>query len=203
MQNSEEANDLIVLINGAPGAGKLTIGRMVAQAQRLRLLDNHTLLNPAASVFDRDDPLYWPLRTTIRSAVLDHLARQAKPLRVVLTDALAAEIAPDRTRFDDIAELARSARLLTVVLECGLEENARRFVSPGRSEHRKLMDVSVLARLRARCPLLRPTVGGLIEIDITQLRADETAQLIVARLAEGTASRVKESGGSKNLTSIV
>src|SRR5262245_34693885 len=66
----------------------------------------------------RDDPLYWPLRSGIRRLVVDHLGGQSKPLRPLLTDALAAGVAPDEARFGDICALARAARLVTVVLEC-------------------------------------------------------------------------------------
>src|SRR5262245_13062388 len=171
---------LILLLNGFPGVGKLAIGRLLAKSLGLRLLDNHALLNPAEILFDRDDPLYWPLRSGVRKLVLDHLARQSKPLRLLLTDALAADVAPDQARFDDIRELARarSARLVTVVLQCGLEENARRLVSVGRREHHKLTDVGVLQWLHARGALLRPRQGETIELEITRMTAAEAALAI-------------------------
>jgi hypothetical protein len=49
---------LILHINGWPGSGKLTIGRIVAGRLGARLLDNHTVLNPAEALFERDDPLH-------------------------------------------------------------------------------------------------------------------------------------------------
>jgi hypothetical protein len=77
--------DFILLLNGEPGVGKLTIGRLLARSLDLRLLDNHSLLNPAEILFHRDDPLYWPLRSGLRRLIFDHLARQPKPLRLLLT----------------------------------------------------------------------------------------------------------------------
>ena len=176
--------DLILLLNGFPGVGKLTIGRLVARSLELRLLDNHSLLNPAEILFDRDDPLYWPLRAGVRALVFDHLARQSKPLRLLLTDALAADVPPDEARFDDICRLAqaRSARLMTIVLQCAPEENARRLVADGRRELHKLIDVGALEMLLARGTLLRPGQGETIDLDITRMTAEEAALAIERRL---------------------
>jgi hypothetical protein len=158
------------------------MGRLLARSLDLRLLDNHSLLNPAEIVFSRDDPLYWPLRTGVRKLVFDHLARQSKPLRLLLTDALGTGIPADEARMEDICDLARarSARLVTVVLQCAPEENARRLVSAGRRELHKLTDVSVLEMLRSRCALLRPQQGETIDLDVTRMTA-ETAALAIER----------------------
>jgi broad-specificity NMP kinase len=52
----------IVHINGCPGTGKLTIARLLAPMIGAKLVDNHTLINPAEMLFARRDPLYRSLR---------------------------------------------------------------------------------------------------------------------------------------------
>jgi hypothetical protein len=66
---------LIVHISGWPGSGKLTIGRLLVKRLGARLVDNHTLINPAECLFERGDPLYWPLRKAVRSLVFDYAAQ--------------------------------------------------------------------------------------------------------------------------------
>jgi len=67
------------------------------------------------------------------------------------------------------------------VLECALEENARRLISTGR-EQLMLTDPGVLETLHARGALLRPRQGELIELDVTHMAAKEAARAIERRL---------------------
>src|SRR4051794_30771602 len=95
----ETRQDLIVHINGWPGTGKLTIARILARRLDAKLLDNHTLLNPAESLFERGDPLHSSLRQEVRTATLNHAARLPAGVPLVFTDAL-AEDSWDRSFFD-------------------------------------------------------------------------------------------------------
>ena len=78
----------IVHINGWPGTGKLTIARLLAGRTGAKLVDNHTLINPAEMLYSRQDPLYRSLRTEIRRVVFDHIARAGPEASFVFTDAL-------------------------------------------------------------------------------------------------------------------
>src|SRR5678815_2320572 len=129
------ARDVIVHINGWPGTGKLTIGRLLAHRLGGRLLDNHTLMNPALALFEREDPRCWPLRQDIKAVVLDYAARTPPDLALVFTDAL-ADIESDAAVFDAYRKLAsvRASKLVSVMLACDPEENARRLVAKGRGE---------------------------------------------------------------------
>ena len=153
----------------------------MAQAKAARLLDNHTLLNPAEALFDRSDPQHRELRLKVRQATFELLANAPSPVRVVFTDAL-SEDRGDRELFDDYRRLAerRRTQLHCVVLDCSDEENRRRLVADGRSAHRKLTDVSVLDMLRSRHRLLRNP--GCIEEDVTALSAQEACDRLLARL---------------------
>lgn len=166
---------LIIHINGWPGVGKLTIARELAGLMGARLLDNHTIINPAEALFERRDPLNRSLRKALRAAIFDHVARM-QPGVLILTDALSDD-AFDSAVFDEYRELAKAcgARLVAVVLDCAPEINAQRLVAAGRTETRKLTDAAVLASLRASHRLLRAQGVPLIELDVGARSPGEAA----------------------------
>ena len=175
--------DQIIHINGWPGCGKLTIARLLAKRLNGKLLDNHTLLNPAEALFERTDPLHASLRRDVRASVLGHAAQLPGGTPLILTDALADD-ETDRAFFDDYRTLAakRGARLVAVVLDCDRDENVRRLTSTGRAELYKLIRPDFLDHLRATYQLLRPQGVDLIELDVTALSADEVAARIEEKL---------------------
>jgi len=177
--------NLVLHINGWPGCGKLTIARIVAARLNARLLDNHTLLNPAEALFTRDDPLHRALRKSLRETIFRFVAQVPPGVPIVFTDALADD-AGDAAMFDEYRELARgrSARLVSAVLDCDLEENVRRLTTAGRAERMKLTRPAVLTALRNRYRLLKPGGVALIEIDVTSLAAEQAAAELVNRLPE-------------------
>ena len=59
----------VIHICSWPGAGKATIGRILARRLGGRLIDNHLALDPASALFDRSDPRHRPLRARLRSTI--------------------------------------------------------------------------------------------------------------------------------------
>jgi hypothetical protein len=175
---------LVLHINGWPGCGKLTIARLVAARLDARLLDNHTLLNPAEALFGRDDPLHRSLRYKLREIVLAHAAQLAPDVPIVFTDALADDPG-DAALFEEYRALARkrSARLVSAILDCGLDENLQRLTQAGRAEQHKLVRPAVLRDLRDRYVLLRPDGVETIELDVTRLSAEDAAFALLERLS--------------------
>lgn len=169
----------VVYLNGWPGSGKLTVGRLLAHRLKARLLDNHTTLNPAEALFERRDPLHASLRRAVRDVTLEHAALLPTGTSLVVTDPLADD-EHDRAEFNRFAALAdlRGVPLATVVLDVDLEENLRRLCEPGRAERLKLTRPETLCMLRARHTLLRPTRGPRLDLDITRLAPDDAATQI-------------------------
>ena len=96
---------VVVHINSWPGAGKLTIARHMAQLMGARVVDNHTLMNPALALFDRDDPNFAPARAAIRGAVLEQALLGAPNVPLIFTNAL-GQSAHDREVFTQIEAFA-------------------------------------------------------------------------------------------------
>lgn len=180
---SRPLQNAIIHINGWPGSGKLTIARLLAARLEARLVDKHTLINPAEMLFTRRDPLYRSLRAEVRRAVFEHIVRADPKASFIFTDALSGD-AFDSRSFSDFAELARqrNARLFAVVLDCTAEENERRLVSEERAERAKLTDPDVLRRLRAGHDLLRGKADHRVELDVTTLSATDAADRLATAL---------------------
>ena len=177
-------SNTIVHINGWPGTGKLTIARLLAVKLGAKLVDNHTLINPAEMLFGRRDPLHASLRRSVRETVFDHIARADPSGSFIFTDALADD-AHDTAYFEAYRELAqrRKGELMAVVLDCSQEENLRRIVSAGRADRLKLTRPEVLRDLRSKHNLLRPAAAGrLIEIDVTSMTAEDVALALADKL---------------------
>lgn len=53
----------LIWINGFPGAGKLTVARELgALDERIKVIDNHQLIDPVEARFSRSQPEYQPAR---------------------------------------------------------------------------------------------------------------------------------------------
>ena len=170
----------VVHLNGWPGSGKRTIGAILAAKSGARLLDVHTMLNPAEALFERDDPLHAALYNAVRSLVLDYAARLAPGTSLVLTDPVADDKA-GVALFEQFRDLAtqRGARLLSVLLDITPEENIRRLQTPSRAEHRKLTRPDVLLHMRVHYELLRPQGAEITTLDVTHLSAEGAAARIL------------------------
>jgi hypothetical protein len=179
---------VLVHINGWPGCGKLTIARLLAQQLNARLIDNHTLINPADALLRRDDPSYWPMRRAVRSLVFEYAVRLPFDVPLVCTNAL-GDIESDRAHFAEYRALAsaRNAKLIPVTLECELEENVRRLSAAGRAELLKLTDVEILRDARRSYELYRPNDLPSVDLDVTRLAPEQAARALAS--ASGAADR--------------
>ena len=132
---------MLVIINGIPGVGKLSVGRELATIIGARLLDAHTVYNLSLALTEHKSEDFF---NTIRSIWLlaDELILKLPTNQpVVFTEALAAESSwADETwaRYQRLAE-ARG-ELFTIHLHCDVDENARRISSSGRLSSRKPVD---------------------------------------------------------------
>jgi broad-specificity NMP kinase len=174
---------LIVHLNGWPGVGKKTIGRILAERLGARFIHNHVLHDVAIVCAGFDGPDRWALYETVRAAAYDALARRPATEPFVMTNGLCVNAPRERKAWGHIVELAmaRNAPLVPVVLHAEIDELARRVASNDRVGA-KLSDAVALRDMVATDTLQRPAVDELIEIDVTRLSAAQAAEEIATRL---------------------
>lgn len=180
----------ILCMMGPGGAGKLTIGRLVAERLGCRLVDNHYWLNPIFGLIQQDGvtPLpmiVWPLVEQVRDAVFKTIATVSPPDWSFVFTHQVTSATKDRTLTDAIASLAahRKAHLLGVRLTCGPEELARRVMRPERRLQMKDADPDA-ARAKAVMPPFDPGWPNVLTIDTTDISAEQSADLIVRHMME-------------------
>src|SRR5688572_21380935 len=72
----------LLFLHGPPAAGKLTIARALLSLTQGRLLDNHSAIDYARTVFDFDAPGFWRLVGDVRFAALERAGEYGVPLVV-------------------------------------------------------------------------------------------------------------------------
>ncbi len=162
-----------------PGTGKLTVARLVAAKLGGRLVDNHQIIDEIIKVHPMGTGGYVPAVIEATRLVLDDCT--ASPVPCVFTNCLAAEIPSDRDRFHQISDAAHSASrpFLQVLLHCQPAENQRRIASQDRADTGKLRDPEVLKHLLAKYTMLHPPTTHELELDTTNLTANQIATIIV------------------------
>jgi predicted kinase len=166
----------LVHINGAPGVGKLTVAHQLAPLLAARLVDNHTIYNPAFALAEfRTDEFYEAVRT-VRGAVYGLIHHLPISRAVVLTDAYFEDSAWGRESWHAILELAanRQAPLFAVALVCEPDEHRRRIVGSERSAMGKIQDANHVDRCIGR-PLMSVGADFSTTIDVTEVAPEEVA----------------------------
>ncbi|MEL7093665.1 MAG: hypothetical protein AAFN94_18240, partial [Pseudomonadota bacterium] len=175
----------VIHIGGWPGAGKQTIGRIVADRLGGRLIHNHLMLDAARALYARDTPEGKAMREEVRGVILAHARRLPREVPIVLTDALSAGNADAVRLFQPTLDLARDrgAPLVCFALELSVDENVARLTEPARFGGDKLTDVDILLSLRDRETLFLPK--GAHVLDVTDLTPEDVADRMLL-LAQNT-----------------
>lgn len=66
----------LVIIHGAPAAGKLTVANALAEITGYKVFHNHLSIDFVKPVFDFGTPAFWRLIMEVRSAAIAEAARQ-------------------------------------------------------------------------------------------------------------------------------
>jgi shikimate kinase len=170
---------MIIHFNGMPGVGKFTVAKLLAEKLNVRLIDNHRLIDLVLSLCDRGSAEYLNLIEKFTEVILDEIS--TKPDQIfIFTNALAAELAEDRERFEQISQFASQNNIpfVQVLLFCDLEENKRRVVSENRKTKSKLMNANELEKLYQNYTIYHPTAKFALTIETTDLSAEMVSEQI-------------------------
>lgn len=180
---------MIIHINGWPGVGKLTVARELARRLDARLLDNHTLHDIAIRLCDRGTEEYWDLYYQIREIAYARVRVMPPDQVLVMTNPLLFESHREVEAWDAVKQLAADRRdtLVSVTLDCSLDENIRRISSEER-RHRKMVDPAPLIEWRSKYTLLADESVPSLTIDNSDRGAEEVAAEIERWLASGAAA---------------
>jgi gluconate kinase len=189
---------MIVHLNGWPGVGKQTIGRILAARLGARFIHNHLLHDVAIVCHGLHDPARWVLYEQVRQAV--YQALQARPADevFVMTNALCAGSEREREAWDHVVDLAmdRQVSLVPVVLEAAAVENERRLQDPERVG-RKMVDPKLLREFIATDRIQEPDVAGLLVLDVTRLSAEAAAESVLRHISAMVAESNLSVAGDK------
>jgi broad-specificity NMP kinase len=170
----------LIVLHGAPGVGKLTVGRGLQALTGYRLFHNHLAFELGLALFPPQSMAFRELRERVW---LDALGTAAKE-RVDVIFTLVFEptlLASFYERLVSVVE-TNSGTVHAFELQCSPEENARRVVQPDRLAFSKETNPQFRLSAREAGAYDPPDIPGNIVIDTTSLTADETAQRIFEAL---------------------
>ncbi len=171
---------MIIVLNGYPGVGKLTIGRVLATTLNGKLLDLHTIYNLAFALTEFRSPEFWSTVEQVEAIAHNLVLGLPVEQPVILTTVLSLKSERERNEWQKLIELGRARLPFCVVhIECDLEENIRRISFAEREGMRKPRDPEMARRNQTeREPLAGLDEPRLLELDTTQLMPHEAAHVI-------------------------
>jgi hypothetical protein len=177
---------MLIHLNGFPGVGKLTIGKLLCDRLQGRLLDNHSVYNVAFALTEFKSPEFYDAVRAVQTIAYERAAQLPREIPLILTNAHFEDSTWGNECWDAAIDLARrrGSALYVVILSCNdLDEHDRRIRSPDRALKRKPQDPAIYTgRQSGRRPIDR---GGdhLLHLDVTALRAEDSADRIVQWIA--------------------
>ena len=174
----------IIYLFGHPGTGKYTIAKEIAKAGYI-VCDNQLINNPIFELLQYDGmttpvpEFAWQAIEMIRKGIF-HFLLCEKNNNYVLTNCLYEEEG-DKKLFAQVEELSakRCSKFIPVKLTISKEENTRRIEQPSRKERFKSVDPS---DAQPKLPLLKCNHPNLIELEVSDLSAEEAAENILAQV---------------------
>ena len=173
---------MIIVLNGYPGVGKLTIAQELMSIISGRLLDIHSVYNVAFALTEFKSPEFIEAVEKIETIAHDLILKLPREIPVVLTTVLAGSSDWGDAEWRRIKRLGHERGPLFVVhIHCDLEENVRRIEAVGRGAKRKPRDAEMARRNHAEGKLLAGIEEtNLLRLDVTSLSPTDAAGRIAA-----------------------
>jgi len=175
---------MLIVLNGYPGVGKLTIGRALAPLIGAKLLDIHSVYNIAFALTEFKSEAFYETIRAVHEIADRRICELPAGVPVVLTEILTEGPAWSDECLQRLLNLgSKRGPLLMVHLHCELEENKRRIMGQSRIGARKPLDPSMAERNQTGGAVL---VGSdwphFLSLDVTGLAATEAAAKIADRV---------------------
>jgi len=176
---------MIIHLNGWPGAGKKTIGAILARMLGARFVHNHLLHDVAIVCAGFDTPARWSVYEQVRKAAYEGLLSRPSGEWLVLTNALCKTAPREIEAWEHVVRLAiqRNAPLLPIVLELDEVENMRRIQSAERIG-KKMSDPDELKACISGHTLQYPDVPETYTLDVTSIDAETAAARLVTHIRQ-------------------
>ena len=172
---------MIIVLNGYPGVGKLTVGRELATILEGRMLDIHSVYNVAFALTEFKSPAFVETVEQIEAIAHNLILKLPIDQAVVLTTVLAGQDDWGDQEWRRIVALGRQRPpFLVVHMSCDLEENKRRIASEDRIMMQKLRDPAVAVRNQTSAKaLLGLDEQNLLKLDTAGMTPPAAAKAIL------------------------
>jgi broad-specificity NMP kinase len=168
----------LLLIYGAPAAGKLTVSLEIARRTGFKVFHNHLSIDCVKPVFEFGSQPFWRVVKTIRYETIAEAARTG----IDLIHTFCYEFKADDEQFRELISAAENngGEVHLVLLRCDPDELKRRIGNESRLRIGKLADPESVDRSLVRYDLLSPLPGReTLILETTNIQPEETARLII------------------------
>lgn len=186
-------NNVIILITGLPGCGKLIVAEALAKKTHMRFSDHHALIDPILRLFGDDYRVFWnltrPMWQKLNDVTDTYLTTIAdichKNDSFIVTEMLFDQDPYHDAFFKKVLDVVskRKATFIPVRLLCDEDELAKRVQSESRKHYFKTRD-PVLSRKRSRkVQVYYSQHPNEITINNTDKSPDEVADVIIDKIS--------------------
>ncbi len=169
----------LIFVYGPPAVGKLTIGKALSDLTGIKLVDNHTLVNPIAHVFGWENPERSRLADLFRVELFRSAAKSK--INLITTSGGGGESFLDFHRRIIEAVEGEGGKVIFVRLTAPTKILFDRVRHDSRAAYQKMMTVESLQKIFDQKPdvFARALVPPHLEIDTSLQSAEESAKVIV------------------------
>ncbi len=180
MNKTSYNKTVIIYLIGLAGSGKYTISQNIS-VHNYKVVDNHLINNPILALLDLDGvtpipKIAWDAISHIRSTVFGFIQHDYTTNYVFTNELLESPV--DHDIYNQVLNISalRNSIFVPVKLIISPEELARRIVFP---ERKKQLKTTNIDEAYTNKKSIKITHNNLLELDITNLKADGAAEKIL------------------------
>ncbi len=138
----------LIIIYGAPAAGKLTIAKELAAIADVKVFDNHQVIDIIEPIVTRSYPDFAKLIYSTQSSIIN-AAVSANQKNVVITFPYAANLERDAEFINDITNKSRSkgSSVYPIFLHCDADTLRSRAIEESRKQYGKITTVETMNKM--------------------------------------------------------